>query len=198
MQFVVQLSKHGCKSGYYGNACLMQCGSNCDGNACDFATGACSGTCASGKYGDYCDLSCLIHCQSIADNVSCHICYTVRDKCFHSNQLCIHHYKYRKFVHRKFRCNYYCMLIHIWYHIFRLDNFRLLQGHVVAHALVVNMVIIATYLASYIVLLKYARKMAELVHLYVKRDITEVIVIYLVPHPVQQMNEPHCIRHAFP
>jgi hypothetical protein len=62
------------------------------------------------------------------------------------------------------------------------------QGHVVAHALVVNMVIIATYLASYIVLLKYARKMAELVHLCVKRDITEVIVIYLVPHPVQQMN----------
>jgi hypothetical protein len=30
--------------------------------------------------------------------------------------------------------------------------------------------------------------MAELVHLCVKRDITEVIVIYLVPHPVQQMN----------
>jgi hypothetical protein len=38
------------------------------------------------------------------------------------------------------------------------------------------------------VLLKYVRKMAELVHLCVKRDITEVIVIYLVPHPVQQMN----------
>lgn len=62
------------------------------------------------------------------------------------------------------------------------------QGHVVAHALVENMVIIATYLARYIVLLKYARKMAELVHLCVKRDITEVIVIYLAPHPVQQIN----------
>ena len=30
--------------------------------------------------------------------------------------------------------------------------------------------------------------MADLVHLCVKRDITEVIVIHLVPHPVQQMN----------
>ena len=62
------------------------------------------------------------------------------------------------------------------------------QGHVVAHALVVNMAIIATWIVQYIVLLKYARKMAELVHLCVKKDITVIIVIYLVLHPVHRMN----------